>query len=63
MNPSDPQFIYMVLILPGMFSLTMVGEGVTKVARSQLSGWFLIGAGLLFMGTIAMAYLFIGGIL
>jgi hypothetical protein len=63
MNPTDPQFIYMVLVLPGIFGLTMVGEGVTKVSHYQGSGWFLILSGVLFMAIVGMAYLFIMGIL
>lgn len=63
MNPTDPQFIYMVLILPGMFGITMVGEGVTKVINYHMSGWILIALGMLFMGVVGVAYLFISGIL
>ncbi len=63
MNPTDPQFIYMVLILPGMFGITMVGEGVAKVINYHMSGWILITFGMLFMGVVGVAYLFISGIL
>ena len=59
MSPSDPQFMYMVLILPSMFGLTMVGEGVSKVMRSQGSGWISIAMGILFIAVVVVAYLFL----
>ena len=62
MNPSDPQFIYMALVLPGVFGLTMVGEGVAKVMRSDLTGWTVMIGGLLFMGCVALGYLYLVGL-
>jgi hypothetical protein len=63
MNPTDPQFVYMVLVLPGMFGVTMVGEGVSKVVHYQISGWLLIILGMVFISMVGLAYLFISGIL
>ena len=63
MNPSDPQFVYMVLILPSMFGVTMVGEGVSRVMRSQSSGWISVVMGVAFMMAVGIAYLFLAGIL
>jgi len=63
LNPTDPQFMYMVLILPGMFGMTMVGEGVTKIVHYQPIGWLHIMVGIIFMGAILGAYLFLSGAL
>lgn len=63
MNPSDPQFVYMVLILPSMFGVTLVGEGVSRVMRSQSSGWISVVMGVLFMAAVGVAYLFLVGVL
>jgi hypothetical protein len=55
--------MYMVLILPGMFGMTMVGEGVTKLLHYQPIGWVHIMVGIIFMGSILTAYLFLSGAL
>lgn len=53
----------MVLVLPGMFGVTMVGEGMAKVVHYQPIGWVHIFFGMLFMITVVMAYFYLGGIL
>jgi hypothetical protein len=63
MQPTDPQFIYMVLILPSLFGVTLVGEGVAKVVHYHVVGWIHIFLGLAFMGTVGGAYLFMSGFL
>lgn len=56
---SDPQFLYMVLILPSLFGLTLIGEGMNKILKSEVSGWLSILFGIMFIGVIVLAYLFI----
>jgi hypothetical protein len=53
----------MVLVLPGMFGVTMVGEGVAKVVNYHTSGWIHIFFGLAFMGTVLGAYVYLSGLL
>lgn len=59
MNPQDPQFIYMVLILPSLFGLTLIGEGLNKVLKSEMAGWVSITFGLLFIGVVIFTYWFL----
>lgn len=59
MNPRSPQFLYMVLILPSLFGLTLIGEGLNKVLKNELAGWVSIVFGFLFIGVVIFAYLFI----
>ncbi|MBL7150924.1 hypothetical protein ISS86_03260 [Candidatus Microgenomates bacterium] len=59
MNPQDPQFLYMVLILPSLFGLTLIGEGLNKVLNSEMAGWISIVFGLLFVGVVIFAYWFL----
>lgn len=59
MSPSDPQFLFMVLVLPSLFGLTLVGEGLNKILRSERAGWISVVAGLLFMGVVMAAYVMI----
>lgn len=58
MNPTDPQFLYMILVLPTLFGLTLVGEGLNKVLKSETAGWFSIAFGILFILVVIFAYWF-----
>jgi hypothetical protein len=58
MNPNDPQFLYMILILPSLFGLTLVGEGLNKVLKEEKAGWTSIIFGILFIIVVVFAYLF-----
>ncbi|HWA52432.1 MAG TPA: hypothetical protein VG895_05260 [Patescibacteria group bacterium] len=55
---SDPQFLFMILVLPGLFGLTMIGEGVHKITTEDNSGLINIIFGLVFLGVVAIAYIF-----
>jgi len=57
-NPNDPQFLYMILILPSLFGLTLVGEGLNKILKDEKAGWVSITFGLLFIVVVIFAYLF-----
>jgi hypothetical protein len=61
MNIADPQVLYMVLILPGLFGFTLVGEGIYKLTHDSSVGWFNILMGFGFMGTVAAGYLILSG--
>ncbi|PIU03535.1 hypothetical protein COT44_02820 [Candidatus Shapirobacteria bacterium CG08_land_8_20_14_0_20_39_18] len=58
MSPNDPQFLYMILILPTLFGLTLMGEGLNKVLKSETQGWLSIVFGLLFIGVVIFAFIF-----
>jgi len=57
---SDPQFLYMVLVLPSLFGLTLVGEGLNKILKEERQGWISITTGILFMLTVVLAFFFLG---
>lgn len=59
MNIQEPQFLYMVLILPTLFGLTLIGEGLNKVLKSEIAGWLSIFFGVLFVMVVVFAYLFL----
>lgn len=61
MKTSDPQFIYMVLILPCLFGLTLVGEGVYKLTQERTVGWFNIAMGMVFMVVVGVAFFMLQG--
>jgi hypothetical protein len=56
---TDPQFFYMVLILPSLFGLTLLGEGLNKVLKYERQGWLSIIFGLLFIMVVFFAYFFL----
>jgi len=58
MLPTDPQFIYMILVLPGLFGVTLIGDGIYKLAHDQSSGMINIIFGFVFLGVVAFAYFF-----
>jgi len=58
MSPSDPQFLYMILILPSLFGLTLIGEGLNKIVHEEWSGLISIVFGLAFIGMVVFAFLF-----
>ena len=54
----DPQFLYMFLILPTLFGLTLIGEGLNKVLKSEKAGWISIVFGFLFVLVVFLTFLF-----
>lgn len=58
MTPKDPQFIYMILVLPSLFGLTLMGEGVYKCIHEEWSGLISIFFGTLFVGMVVFLFFF-----
>jgi len=58
MTTTDPQFLYMILVLPSLFGLTLLGEGLNKVIHEEWSGIISIVFGVIFIGMVVFAHLF-----
>lgn len=58
MIPTDPQFLYMILVLPTLFGLTLVGEGLNKVVHHEWQGIISLIFGIAFIGMVAFAFFF-----
>lgn len=58
MSPSDPQFLYMILVLPSIFGLVLIGEGLNKVTHEEWTGLISIVFGLIFVGVVIFAFFF-----
>lgn len=58
MKPTDPQFLYMILILPTLFGLTLIGEGISKLLHEEGGGWISIVFGGLFIAVVVFAFFF-----
>jgi len=58
MSTSDPQFLYMILVLPSLFGLTLIGDGLNKVFHDEWGGVISIIFGVIFIGMVVFAYFF-----
>ena len=58
MSANDPQFLYMILVLPSLFGLTLVGDGLNKVMHEESGGIISIIFGLIFIAVVVFAFLF-----
>lgn len=58
MITSDPQFLYMILVLPTLFGLTLVGEGLNKVLHHEMYGLLNVMFGLAFIAVVVFAFIF-----
>lgn len=59
MSTTDPQFLYMILVLPSLFGLTLFGEGINKLVHEEWgSGTISVIFGLMFIGAVIFAYFF-----
>lgn len=56
--PTDPQFLYMILVLPSLFGLTLIGEGLNKIIHQEWNGIISLIFGVAFIGVVVFAYLF-----
>jgi hypothetical protein len=59
METTDPQFLYLALILPSLFGLTLVGEGLNKILKDENQGLVSLVIGLLFMCLVIFVYIFL----
>ncbi len=58
MRPTDFQFLYIVLILPCLFGLTLIGEGLVGIYQEKYRGWVSIFFGFIFIGIALLAYFY-----
>lgn len=56
MTINDPQFIYIFLVLPSLFGITLVGEGLYKVSKEEWNGLINLILGVVFIGFVVIAY-------
>jgi hypothetical protein len=59
MNFTDPTLLMMIFVLPSMFGLVLVGEGVQKIMNYEPRGWIGVSVGAVFILIIILAYFMI----
>jgi hypothetical protein len=55
----SPQFLYMILVLPMLFGITLIGEGAGKLIHRRWRGAISIFFGLVFILVVILAYHFL----
>ncbi len=58
MNFSGPGLTYILLVIPTLFALVVVGQGLYKMNKEQEGGGIAIGFGVVFLLLIGAAYFF-----
>ena len=58
MQTTDPQFLFIILVLPSLFGLTLIGEGLHKILNEEWNGLISVFFGIIFIGMVIFAYLF-----
>lgn len=61
MVADSPQFLYMILVLPTLFGLVLVGEGLNKMLHREVYGLLNLVFGVLFIGVVVFAIMFFSG--
>ena len=56
MSLASPQFLYVILILPGLFGVTLIGEGISKLFDEEWSGIISIIFGIVALIGIFVVY-------
>lgn len=60
MAATSNEFLYLSFVLPSLFALSLVAEGIYKISRSQ-EGIFPFLLGTIFIISIVFAYIYISG--
>lgn len=53
---TDASFLMMLFVLPSLFGLTLIGEGVGKIMNYDNRGWIGVSTGFIFVVIIILAY-------
>ena len=53
---NESSFLFMVFVLPTLFGLTLLGEGISKVMNYNPRGWIGIVVGCGFLGILIVAF-------
>lgn len=56
MDFTDSSFILILFILPSLFGLTLIGEGVNKIMNYDNHGWINVCTGSIFVIVLIIAF-------
>jgi hypothetical protein len=55
----QPQLQYVILVLPTLFALTLMGDGINKVIHEENVGIINICVGVIFIGAVIYGYFYL----
>jgi len=58
MDFSGPGLTYILLLIPTLFALAVMGQGLYKITKSEAGGGVVLVFGMVFLGLIGAAYFF-----
>lgn len=53
---ADPRILYIILVLPSLFGITLIVEGISKIIHDEWWGLVSIIFGMLFIGLVIVVY-------
>jgi hypothetical protein len=57
MDNKSLEIIYLGFLLPGLFALSLVAEGIYKISKHE-EGFFSFALGILFLVSLGLVYIF-----
>lgn len=54
----NAQFIYLILIIPGIFGITLFADGIYKVMKGQENALITTLFGIMFLAVVVFSYFF-----
>jgi O-antigen/teichoic acid export membrane protein len=58
MSPTNPQFLYMILVLPSLFGLALLGDGINKLVHEEWEGVISMFFGFICIAAVFFTFLF-----
>lgn len=58
MNLTGPGITYLLMVIPTLFALVVVGQGVYKVSKEESDGGVVLAFGIIFLLVVVAAYFF-----
>ena len=58
MNLSGPGITYLLMVIPTLFALVVIGQGIYKISKEEHDGGVVLGFGLIFLVLVVAAYFF-----
>ncbi|MEK7141270.1 MAG: hypothetical protein AAB800_01855 [Patescibacteria group bacterium] len=58
MNLSGPGITYLLMVIPTLFALVVVGQGVYKISKEESDGGLILTFGIIFLLVVVAAYYF-----
>ena len=58
MNLNGPGITYLLMVIPTLFALVVVGQGVYKISKEESDGGIITAIGIVFLVMVVAAYFF-----